>query len=120
MYEVRTIQQDRPSTRVRWFTSAQCDLYIWKNSFNDRIVQFQFCFNKLEDERVVEWNGENGLFFARIDDGMRCAGYSASPIMVPCDPFDLNKPLHILKHESGEQAERDILFVQECLQKLMD
>lgn len=81
LYEIKDVKQEDPLLRFRWFTSddAEVDLFVWQSAAH-QIVHFQLCFDKSEDEKVVEWSIDQELRQARVDDGDTRHIYKSAPV----------------------------------------
>ena len=102
MYEIRSVRQDDSEFLLRWFTSLECDLYVWERSDSRQVERFQFYYNKQSDERMVEWTRSGGFWFARVDEGEYRNPFKASPVLQSCDDVDLTTVLRIFKKHASD------------------
>lgn len=88
LYEVRKVRQDNePRGLKRWFTCESADLFVWSHA--GHITRFEFCYNKLQDEHVLEWAVDWGYKHARIDDGEQNILQKQTPIHVRDGYFNM-------------------------------
>ncbi len=115
MYEINRVRQDDPCLKCRWFTTENCniDLYVWESLDSRSIVRFQFYFDRLQDEKVVEWKGTQNLWYARVDEGDYKRLYKASPILTEENNFDLCEALTIFRAYACELEESVRRFVEQ-------
>jgi hypothetical protein len=66
----------------RWFTDDQHDLYLWLDAGN-RIIGFQFCYDKQTEERAVTWRDGSKLTHERVLAGDDVPTRNDSPELVP-------------------------------------
>lgn len=73
MYEIRQVRQDDPVLKYRWFTTenSSMDLYVWEDIQDKTIIQFQLCYDRHMDEKVLEWKA--------LSDSLKAAAIDASP-----------------------------------------
>ena len=112
MYEVQPVRQDDPGLFYRWFTTGDCDLYIWQNKQNCKIERFQFCFDRNFDEKVVEWRaGSRSLWHASVDDGGAHGLCKASPLLCRSEEMDLNEVLEAFQFNADGVDENIRQFI---------
>lgn len=115
MYEIRSVRQDDPGLKLRWFTSENCnaDLYVWEDKAERNIVRFQFYFNRNQNEKVIEWKGADKLWFAGIDNGDFEKFYKAAPVFVRIDDVDLDAAFAIFQSYANTLDENVREFVKQ-------
>ena len=74
----------------RWFASKKFDLFVFFNKEN-RLVEFQLCYDKLNNENVIAWSEKSGYTHALIDAGRNTSGRSSSPIFIANGCCDIGK-----------------------------
>lgn len=66
--EIVNLSDTSPGLKRRWFTDADIDLYVWYDRHN-RLVEFQLCYDKRGEERVLAWDSETGLSHYHVNTG---------------------------------------------------
>jgi len=119
MYEIRSVRQDNPELRLRWFTAENCnaDLYVWEDKAAQNIVRFQFYFNRNQDEKVIEWKNAGKFRFAGVDGGEFKNLYKAAPVFVRVDDVDLNAAFEIFQFYANTLDENIRKFVKQQFQE---
>lgn len=51
-----------------WYTDRSLDLFIWVSG-TGKIKQFQFSYDKPNNEKSVNWDVNDGLSHSLVDDG---------------------------------------------------
>jgi hypothetical protein len=87
LQEMTKVRQIPGEQRRRWFSSPAFDLIVWFDAA-DAIVGFQLCYDRLNDEKVLNWKTPDEYSHMAVDDGEGRAGrHKASPILVPGAAF---------------------------------
>jgi hypothetical protein len=87
--------------RRRWFASATLDLIVWFSDAGD-VLGFQLCYPHGSEQRAFTWSQDEGYRHHRIDDGESRAGQAkATPILVPCGPFDRERVMGLFESQCG-------------------
>lgn len=74
--------------RRRWFADDEFDLIVWYDP-RDRIVGFQLCYDKQNNQRAFTWKEPGSMRHDRVDDGEGQPGqYKSTPILIPDETFD--------------------------------
>ncbi len=102
-YEIKTVRQDHPGFRKRWFATENCsaDLYIWEETISGQIVQFQFCYDCQRDEKVVEWKAGEGLRFASVQTNQEHRLHKATPVLLNIAILDLHEAFMIFRYHAN-------------------
>lgn len=86
--EIKKVRQIQGEANRRWFNSEEMDLIIWHES--GKIVGFQLCYDKKEQEKALSWKPEADLIHQKVDDGeSRDGHYKATPILIKNGEYDL-------------------------------
>ena len=102
----------------RWFTDARMDLIVWYTSENGRIVGFQLCYDKDEDEKALTWTQEAGFSHERVDDGGdRGYTHKGTPLLLPDGEFQPDRVLRDFTHQAEEIEAPLRRFVVEVLER---
>ena len=85
--EMTKVRQVPGEQRRRWFSSQALDLIVWFDAAG-AISGFQLCYDRLNDEKVLNWKIPDHYSHMAVDDGEGRAGrHKASPILVPGGDF---------------------------------
>ena len=99
LYEIKKVKQDDDGSVKRWFTDDDYfDIFVWIK--NGNIIRFQFCYDKIDFQRVLTWDYKKGYSHEGIDDGEVTGKYKRTPIFVMDGNFDPNTVLEKFKNES--------------------
>jgi hypothetical protein len=112
--ETLNAQQPPGEPRRRCFTDADSDLFVWYDN-DDRIIQFQFCYDKGPTEKAFTWSLTQGVVHQGVDDGAGSGSFTmkGTPILTGNRPLDI-RPLIRLFQEHGRKLEHDLYeFVME-------
>jgi hypothetical protein len=86
--EIQGLKQSDGSSKSRWFTSEEYDIYVFFNASNEP-TGFHFCYEKQKNEKILIFDESNGYQHAGIDNGEREPGrLKATPVLVPDGSFD--------------------------------
>ena len=86
--EVKNIRQTPGEPERRWFTNSYFDLIIWLDA-NTNIIEFQLCYDKSGDERVLTWRQNDTYSHDHVDQGEDKPGRrKATPVFLPDGIFD--------------------------------
>ena len=89
--EILPVRQNEGEPFRRWFTDDYWDLYVW---FNDKkkIVGFQLCYGKPDDEHALTWLTEGKFIHTRVSDSSpgRYGPTMEAPILVADGLFDFS------------------------------
>ena len=77
--------------RRLWFSTSDTDLIVWCND-EDKVVSFEFCYDKYRSEHVLSWRQNGGYIHLAVDDGEQQAAlkYKETPIYVADGHLNLN------------------------------
>ena len=111
--EITTVKQIQEEPKHRWFSNDSLDLYIWYD-INDRIIQFQICYDKGTYEKALTWKENKKLSHHSVDDGEGGVfRMKSTPILVPDGEFDKEKILKLFA-ELGAKLEHEMFeFVRD-------
>lgn len=88
--EIKKVRQIPGEPKRLWFNSAEMDLIVWYEG--DVFIGFQFCYDKLTQEKAISWKPSTGLIFENVDAGeSRDGHYKATPILIKNGVVDLGK-----------------------------
>lgn len=73
------LQQDGKLTK-RWYNCQSADLFFWHDK--NKLVRFEFCYNKHQNEHSLRWQHKTGFTHARVDDGENNGINKSSPILI--------------------------------------
>lgn len=86
--EFPDLSQEKAGHR-RLFADEYFDLYLWYDREGGRLVGFQLCYDKTDDEHSLTWLEGKGYLHSRIDHGEPYPARSKqSPVLVPDGFFD--------------------------------
>lgn len=81
LQKIRGVRQDDESKERNWFQNEFFDLFVWTGQ-SGRVIAFQLCYDRLDNERVLAWNEAGGFLHRRVDDGEHTPVKNMTPIMV--------------------------------------
>ncbi|MBN1385142.1 MAG: hypothetical protein JW983_09705 [Elusimicrobia bacterium] len=64
----------------RWYSDDYFDLFVWFND-NDKIINFQLCYDKQGDEHSLTYTDKDGLVHEKIDSGEEDPRRNKSPVV---------------------------------------
>jgi len=106
MLSLITTKAPQQDNRKLWFSDQDNDLFIWLDPQN-KLISFQFCYNKTFDEHSISWHQHKGFSHSRIDTGeTRDSRYKMTPIMVPDGTFEF-KEIAELFHDISQQVDNE-------------
>jgi hypothetical protein len=115
--EIRDTRQIPGEGFRRWFTDARMDLIVWYTNKNGRIIGFQLCYDKDEDEKALTWTREAGFSHERVDDGGdRGYSHKGTPLLMPDGEFPAGRVVRdftLLAEEIEEPLRRFVVEVLE-------
>ena len=114
--EIPVTRQRSNEPRRRWFTNADFDVYVWQDD-DKRIVAFQLCYDKSDDERVLFWTEKNGYAHAGIDGGGARESHGETPIFRADGVFDPSATLSRLMVVRGNMDGTVFEFIQQKVQE---
>jgi hypothetical protein len=114
--EITKVSQKRDEPRKRWFSSHSMDLFIWFDG-DDRIVSFQFTYDKPHDEKALTWSREEGLAHMGVDDGSRSGKHPGSPLFVLDGAVSPGKIISMLLENAGELDPSIENFIVSCIEE---
>jgi hypothetical protein len=85
--EIRNPRQIPAEGFRRWFTDDYFDLIVWYDH-KRRLIGFQLCYDKQEQERALTWTRAHGFRHDRIDSGEGPGHSKMTPIIVADGAFD--------------------------------
>ncbi|MEL6822898.1 MAG: hypothetical protein AAFP70_14150 [Calditrichota bacterium] len=100
MYEIEAVRQDDVCLKFRWFTTMDCDLYLWENPHTSEIERFQFCFDKDFDEKIVEWQSGSGSITHAEIDGNGGGRFRGSATFKRAADLDLSYVFHLFQEKA--------------------
>ena len=111
--EIPTVNQIEGEPKHRWFSNESIDLYVWYDT-NDKIIQFQICYDKGPYEKALTWNENMKLSHHCVDDGESGVfRMKRTPILVAGGVFDKEKILKLFT-ELGARLEHGLFeFVRD-------
>jgi hypothetical protein len=116
--EIRETRQIPGEGYRRWFTDERMDLIVWYTHEKGKIIGFQLCYDKEEDEKALTWTRESGFTHERVDDGGdRGYSHKGTPLLLPDGEFRSDRVLRdftLLAEEIEEPLRR---FVGEVLKR---
>jgi hypothetical protein len=86
---IRALRQDDPDRVRYWFQDEYFDLFAWTDTAGE-VLSFQLCYDRLQNERVLAWNGTAGFSHRRIDDGESLPGPKMAPLMMADGEFAMH------------------------------
>lgn len=102
LLEMTKVHQVPGEPRRRWFSSRGLDLIVWYGDAGE-ISGYQLCYDREDDEKVLNWKAPGQYSHMAVDDGEGRAGrHKASPILVPGAAF---KPGALAETFRGEAKE---------------
>ena len=112
--EIKNVRQIQGEPPRRWFNNHDMDLITWHEK--NKLISFQLCYDKENDEKALDWNASAGLEHRKVDDGESRKGhYKATPILIDNGRYDIEKIRNDFLQYS-EQIEPEIReFVLHCL-----
>jgi len=100
LQEVARARQIPGEPRRRWFTSPALDLIVWYQP-NNRILGFQLCYQKDDNEHALTWLKGQGFSHKKVDDGESPGDrFKKTPLLVPDGNVDVPKILTIFEQQS--------------------
>ena len=109
--EIPKVRQIEGEPRRRWFTDDHFDLVLWDDE-SRRIVGFQLCYDKQDDERAITWKENSGFSLNAVDAGEDRPGrYKGSPILVDGADFDAERVAAGFLGHSGELDSKSADFI---------
>ena len=115
LVEIHKVFQVRGEPRKRWFNDDYFDLYTWHDE-TGRIVRFELCYSKEDDEHAIVWSGDGRVGHSRVDDGESQTGrYKMSPIFVPDGEIDVDMVAERFGAASGQMDPEIAGFVKKVL-----
>ena len=101
LQEMTKVRQVPGEERRRWFSSLEFDLIVWFDAA-DAITGFQLCYDRLDDEKVLNWKAPGEFSHMAVDDGEGRAGrHKSSPILVPGAKFQPGQLAENFKKEAA-------------------
>jgi hypothetical protein len=86
----------------RWFGDSFFDLFVWQDE-SEKIVSFQLCYGKPQDEHALTWMSPSIYYHQRVDDGENKPGKSKStPVLLPDGMFEAPSIARRFQEESKE------------------
>ncbi len=109
--EITNLNDTSDNLKRRWFTDNDLDLYVWQDH-NGTIMQFQFSYNKPQDERIVKWSNNVGLSHYKVESGDPDP-YKAdtSAILVGEAHLDIDEVQKIFVRAAGKLDQDLYLFI---------
>ena len=99
--EIKSASQKRDEPRKRWFSSTSMDLFIWFDT-DDRILSYQFTYDKPHNEKALVWSEKEGLSHLGVDDGSRSGKHPGSPLLVQDGVANPTKIISMIRINAGE------------------
>ena len=116
--EIIPTRQIHGEPRRVWFIDDQIDLIVWFSG-EQRIIGFQLCENKGQDEHALTWFQGKGYSYHRVDDGEgRPGGPKMVPILVSAGVPDAEALLSQFAEKDDLLPEAVRGFVEERLEEL--
>ncbi len=113
LYEISNIRQYEGEHRRRWFFDHEIDLTVWVDSA-DRIVAFQLCYDKTQNQHALTWRQDTGYHHNRVDDGESddsIGRFKGTPMLFMDGEFDEQRIALLFRKESKDIPERIARFV---------
>ncbi|MGH1362660.1 MAG: hypothetical protein ACRBF0_03825 [Calditrichia bacterium] len=107
MYEIEAVRQDDVCLKFRWFTTMDCDLYLWENPQTSEIERFQFCFDKDFDEKIIEWDSSSERLVHAEVDSSGGGRFRGAAIFRRGGDLDLSYVVHLFQ-EKAEGLDKKI------------
>jgi hypothetical protein len=86
--EIKQARQIPGEPPRRWFADPYFDLIVWEGEAG-KIVGFQLCYGKGEDEHALTWHRDRGYLHERVDDGEgRPFRHKGTPLLLRDGRFD--------------------------------
>lgn len=104
MYEILYVRQEEPDVLMRWFTSENnnIELYTWQDKSTRHFVRFRLFYDRMQDEKMLEWKGSHSLWFAKVNEGYSSTR-KASPMLERMDTsIDLGYAVRLFEAYSVE------------------
>ncbi len=109
--EVLKVKQIAGEPRRRWFSSPSLDLFLWYDE-DDRLIQFQICYDKGPNEHALTWHFQRGLAHHSVDDGEnRPFHMKSTPVMTSDGEFDADKISALFEELAGDVEHKTVQFV---------
>ena len=86
LHRIRGVRQDEASRERHWFHDDFFDLFVW-TAPGGAILGFQLCYDRSNQERVLEWHAASGFSHRGVDDGEKTPIKNMTPILVTDDRF---------------------------------
>ena len=67
LLELKEVRQIKGEGVRRWFSDRDLDLIVWYET--NKIIGFQLCYDKSDNERALTWYKKHGFIHTKIDDG---------------------------------------------------
>jgi len=100
--EVKNLRQIPGEPERRWFANSYFDLIVWFDD-DENIVEFQLCYDKSGDERVLTWRKNDTYSHDQVDQGENNPGRrKATPVFLPNGIFDHKTTSEIFLQSSKE------------------
>lgn len=116
--EIIPTRQIHGEPRRVWFMDDQMDLIVWFSG-EQRIIGFQLCANKGQDEHALTWFQGKRYSYHRVDDGEgRPGGPKMAPILVSGGAPDVEALLSQFADKDDLLPEAVRGFVEERLEEL--
>lgn len=104
--EFSDLRQDTEGHR-RLFSDETFDLYLWYDRVGGKIVGFQLCYDKGENEHALTWIEGKGYLHSRIDDGESSVRENLTPVLARDGFFDRHGVAERFR-EASREIERGI------------
>jgi hypothetical protein len=117
--ELEHVRQHPGEGRRRWFADGDMDLVLWHDPEDDqRVVGFQLCYDKGENEHALTWREPGSVTHHRVDDGQPDPVTRMTPILVQDGAVPLDRIRQQFADASAELDPRVREYVSERLQRL--
>jgi hypothetical protein len=112
--EILNLRQREEEGYRRWFTDDYWDLFIWYDEAG-RIVAFQLCYGKPDDEHALTWQEGKGYRHTKVSDGESTAVSHMTPILVRDGLFEKEAVASSFTRD-GVRIDREVMeFVSQKL-----
>ena len=111
--EIKNVRQIPGEPLRRWFTDSYFDLIVWLDD-DTNIIEFQLCYDKSDDERVLTWRKNDNYTHDHVDQGEdKPRRRKATPVFLPDGIFDNSSIAKIFAESSIEIDTKISLLVYE-------
>lgn len=79
--EIRSVRQDDPGLKRRWFEDDYFHLFVWIDA-SGKVVAFQLAYDRARRERALSWSVADGFRHHRVDSGDSSPFHRRTPLLI--------------------------------------